>query len=68
MADDIDIANEQLQKTMEATIKTLREASISPPKNYTGKCIWCSYLIIDLRRWCSAECRDEWTEARDKWK
>jgi len=26
----------------------------------TGRCLWCNEPLADGRRWCDAECRDEW--------
>jgi hypothetical protein len=45
VADEIDIANEQVQKALDATMRTL---DTKVKENDTGK-----------RRWCSVECRDE---------
>ena len=56
MADEIDIANEQVQKALEATMRTI---NTEVKENDTGECIWCGTAIKDKRRWCSAECRDE---------
>jgi hypothetical protein len=69
MADDIDKANDQVQKTLDSTLRAMRKNSGEPPKTLTGKCIWCEEPIRDNRRWCSAECRDTYTEseADNKW-
>ena len=56
MADDIDVANEQVQKALDATMKTIQTKI---EDNNTGKCIWCGDAVPDKRRWCSVECRDE---------
>jgi hypothetical protein len=58
LADEIDIANDDVQKKLDATLKTI-DTNIT--KNNTGKCIWCGKEVKDKRRWCSAECRDEHT-------
>ena len=58
MADEIDIANDEVQKQLNATLKSV---DISIEENNTGKCIWCGKPVKDKRRWCSAECRDEHT-------
>lgn len=56
MADEIDLANDQVQKALDATMKTL-DTQIK--ENDTGECIWCGEPVKDKRRWCSVECRDE---------
>ena len=30
----------------------------------TGRCLWCGEPVADGRRWCDAECRDEWERRR----
>lgn len=58
MADDVDIANEELEKQLEETLKTF---NTEIPTNDTNKCIWCGGPIQerDNRRWCSVECRND---------
>jgi len=58
MADEIDIANEQVQKALDMTMRTL---NTEVRENDTGECLWCGEPIKqkDKRRWCSVECRDE---------
>jgi len=56
VADEIDQANDQVQKALDATMKTIQTKI---EDNNTGKCIWCGDTVPDKRRWCSVECRDE---------
>jgi RNA polymerase-binding transcription factor DksA len=56
VADEADMANDQVQKALDATMKTL---NTKIKENDSGKCIWCGDPVKDKRRWCSAECRDE---------
>ena len=56
MADEIDKANDQMEKAMALTMRTV---NTEVKKNATGKCIWCGEAVKDKRRWCSVECRDE---------
>ena len=58
MADEVDIANEDIQKKLEASLKTVNTAI---EENLTGKCMWCGTVVKDTRRWCTAICRDEHT-------
>ena len=57
MADEADVANDHVQKTLDLTMRSI---NTDVPKNDTGECIWCSEPIKDDgRRWCSTECRNE---------
>lgn len=58
MADEVDLANDELEKQLK---RTLDSVDTEVPKNETGRCIWCEAPIKekDGRRWCSQECRDE---------
>jgi hypothetical protein len=57
MADEADVANDHIQKTLDLTMRSI---NTDVPKNDTGECIWCNEPIEDDgRRWCSTECRNE---------
>jgi hypothetical protein len=56
VADEIDRANDHIEKAMALTMKTV-DTDIK--ENDTGKCTWCGEPVKDKRRWCSVECRDE---------
>ena len=56
MADEIDKANDQMEKAMALTMRTL---NTEIKENDTGECLWCGEPVKDKRRWCSIECRDE---------
>ena len=56
MADEIDMANDQVQKALDMTMKTI---NTTIDENTTGLCLWCGESVKDKRRWCSVECRDE---------
>ena len=55
MVDEVDRANEQIEKGIADTLKTI---DTTIPKNTTGRCLTCGVSVPDERRWCSAECRD----------
>tara|TARA_R100001530_G_scaffold41634_2_gene31857 strand:- start:464 stop:649 length:186 start_codon:yes stop_codon:yes gene_type:complete len=57
MVDEVDKANEQLEKSIENTLKNI---DTTIPKNNTGKCLSCGLDVKDERRWCSADCRDNY--------
>jgi hypothetical protein len=58
MTDEIDIANDQVQKALDMTMRTI---NTEVKENDTGYCLWCGESIKqkDKRRWCSVDCRDE---------
>ena len=58
MTDEIDHANDQVQRYSDAKIKEIRSKAVIP-ENLTGKCIWCREPVPDKRLWCNADCRDE---------
>ena len=58
MADEIDIANAEVEARLKFTLNTV---NTSIENNETGKCIWCGVKVKDKRRWCTAQCRDEHT-------
>lgn len=57
LSDEIDIANDQVQKALDATMRTV-DTKIG--ENDTGECLWCKEPVKDKRRWCSVDCRDEY--------
>ena len=63
MSDDVDIANDLAQHAIDVGIK-LANRNIKKPSNQTGKCIWCENPVIDDRRWCSIDCRNEFEKYR----
>jgi RNA polymerase-binding transcription factor DksA len=58
MVDEADVANDELERQLE---KTLKSVDTKIPTNDTNKCIWCGEPIqeSDNRRWCSIECRND---------
>jgi len=64
MVDEIDMANEQVQKALDMTMRTI---NTTVEQNDTGHCLWCEAKIKqkDKRRWCSVECRDEYERYHD---
>ena len=58
MADEVDIANDVAEAMRERAIAdALVKPHVTPG---IGFCINCAVLVEDDRRWCSAECRDDW--------
>jgi hypothetical protein len=58
MADEVDIATDEMQKRLDETLKSVNTLI---ENNETGKCIWCGTPVTDTRRWCNSQCRDEHT-------
>lgn len=56
MADDADRAAEQMQRDIDAAVKRRR---VEGPEG-TGFCLACGAVVEDRKRWCDAECRDDW--------
>jgi hypothetical protein len=58
MSDEIDAANDLLLKMIDAGIKQAQgEINMH---NESGHCIWCGEPVNDGRRWCSADCRNDY--------
>ena len=57
MIDEVDRANEQIEKGIEDTLKNI---NTTIPKNVTGRCLSCGLDVEDERRWCNADCRDNY--------
>lgn len=47
MSDEIDVANNEVQKQLEATLKSV---DTTVEENNTGKCMWCEKEVKDKRR------------------
>lgn len=62
MADDIDRATE-LQELMNRAAQQQRRAS-GPLA--TGFCLSCGEALKNGRRWCDAECRDDFERSLDR--
>jgi hypothetical protein len=59
MADDVDVANDRIEQLTQAAL-TMIDTRV--PDNDTGECIWCNEPVNDKRRWCCAECRDQYQQ------
>lgn len=56
MADDIDLAQERDEKLLEAQISVRKPAG----PEATGACLCCEEPLPIPRRWCDADCRDDY--------
>ena len=48
--------------------KTALYKSIKPEPNVipTGECLYCGEPVAVFRRWCDAECRDDWVAENER--
>ena len=56
MADEADLTQARLERE-EALRRRTPPAPILP---YCGQCYWCGEALPPTRRWCDADCRDDW--------
>jgi RNA polymerase-binding transcription factor DksA len=63
MADEADRAQEETERALARAIAHAR-ARTDEALPFTGVCHWCGEPVEHPRRWCSAECRDEWEAAQ----
>ena len=61
--DEVDIAERATEALMAARLAQVRERKDEAP--HTGHCLNCGEPLPAGRRWCDADCRDEW-EARNE--
>jgi hypothetical protein len=66
MADIADVANDDLESSLELARKQLQAAK--PDAVASGVCLLtaCGEALTDGRRWCDAECRDLWEKERKR--
>lgn len=58
--DTIDRAQLDIEQLEEARNKRLRDAKTEKEAEETGYCLFCGEPVPPGRRWCDADCRDEW--------
>lgn len=58
MADDADLTDAHLEREMQARLAWLRRPQQALP--YSGQCYWCGEKVHAPKRWCDADCRDDW--------
>jgi hypothetical protein len=57
MSDEADRADRLIDAALQEALSAARRNS--GPES-TGYCLWCEEPLAMGRRWCSAECREEW--------
>lgn len=58
MTDIFDRASEREQLERDLAISSARKQGTAV--NSTGHCLWCNAELATGRRWCDAECREDW--------
>lgn len=58
MADEADHANEYAERMLASQIAEARTAPPALPS--CGACLWCGDPVNEAKRFCSAECREDW--------
>jgi RNA polymerase-binding transcription factor DksA len=64
MADLVDLAQQQ-QERMAFVLEKYGKNIFRVAPEATGFCLSCGEPLPDGRRWCNADCRDDW-ERRDR--
>jgi hypothetical protein len=63
MADEVDLAQIQVEGALKALLKARKPEG----PEATGECLYCQEPLAEGRRWCDAECRDAW-QYDQKWR
>ena len=63
VADEIDLASEMMETQISRAVA--KASGLEIPKNTTGKCLYCRELVLDGRRWCDADCREEYERRKN---
>lgn len=63
MADDADLTQARLEREMDYLLRQRRPAAALPD---TGRCHWCGEATHGGRRFCDADCRDDWERAHSR--
>jgi hypothetical protein len=63
VADEIDLASDMMEAQISRAVA--KAAGQEIPKNMTGKCLHCREPVKDGRRWCDADCREEYERRKN---
>jgi hypothetical protein len=64
MSDEFDMASDLEQAQRDIAINEARKKTVSAVA--TGLCLSCMVPVSDGRRWCSADCRDDWSKENER--
>lgn len=65
MSDEVDRAEQNQSVILDAAVKRRRDVSAVPVMGI-GRCHSCGDRVGEGRRWCDADCRDDW-EKGERW-
>ena len=57
MSDDADLTDEKMEVELKAQINNCRTGVVLPA---TGRCHYCKQRVGKGKRFCDADCRDDW--------
>ena len=60
MVDEIDRANKEVEMLLADASRMRKQEA----PGYTGHCFWCDEKLPSPRRFCDADCRDEWEASK----
>ena len=61
MSDEIDMAEDHIEKSMaNALLRVRGAAALVDTTNPDGRCLSCGTRIGVTRRWCDKDCRDDY--------
>lgn len=60
--DDADRAQIEIEREIARQVARRKRNGPQP----TGLCLWCGMIVTGGRRWCDAECRDEWEHDEER--
>ena len=61
--DEIDLASDMMEAQISRAVAKASGQEI--PKNQTGKCLYCREAVENGRRWCDADCREEYERRKN---
>ena len=64
MSDEFDMASDIEQQHRDSAINAIRKKK--PVAQATGLCLCCMIPVDNGRRWCCAECRDQWSKENER--
>jgi hypothetical protein len=59
MADEVDQTDAREEFLLDKLRRVRRDVSYVPPVG-DGRCHTCGEEVVEGRRWCDGDCRDEW--------
>jgi hypothetical protein len=64
MSDDADRAECLIEQHLDDALAEAHEHAIVPEVEPTGVCLYCHIRLLTAKRWCDADCRNDWDHER----